>query len=512
MRPIEVIHLNRQDSVDVIRELIYSATPGAQLWLAVPWRAKVLRDLVSLKRIKRTAEMAGIELCLASAHFQTRILAREAGIPAYFQLPLALRGYKKARPQTAAGQASRVVQAHEAAHARLRRPRTISLGVVLLSLLSFVVLVGVLGGAAIGLVPSATMTLEPVAQEVSGNLDVSVDPFLHEVDYGRAIVPARFVQVIVTGRGDTPASGRLDVPDGHAAGDVVFINRTTDQVVIPKGTIVRTGSGVNVRFYTVADVVVPAQLYGHARVGVIALDPGPLGNVQELTINVLEGDAAPRVEVLNDAATYGGSVSRLPVVAPGDMDRLRAEMIERLQAEAHEQLVAELEEGEFIPSESLNTQIMEEHFDQVLDERSDVLSMEMKVVVRGVAVDGRALEDFVGHFLASRVDEGLALIDGSLDLQRSANVRTEGNVMTFNITARGMVAPVIDVESIKRELRGKKLADARLWLREELELRSEPHIVVSPEWWDYLPWLPARLNVTISSGEEHAALGAGRGG
>lgn len=512
MRPIEVIHLNRQDSVDVIRELVYSATPGAQLWLVVPWRAQALRNLVNLKRVKRAAETAGVELCLATMHLQTRILAREAGIPAYLRLPFNLQKYKRPRPQAATGRTTRIVQTHERAKERLRRPRTISLGVVLLSLLSFVVLGGVMVGAAVALVPSATLTLEPVAKEVSESLDVSVDPFLHEVDYGRATIPARFVQVIVTGRGDTPASGRVDVPDGHAAGSVTFINRTTSEVVIPKGTIVRTGSGVNVRFYTVADVTLPAQIYGHARVGVIALEPGPWGNVQQLTINVVEGDVATKVEVLNDAPTQGGSVSRLPVVAPADQDRLRAEMIERLQAEAFDQLVAELEEGEFIPSESLNTQIMEERFDQVIDERSDVLSMEMKVVVRGVAVDGRALESFVKHFLSSRAGEGLALIDESLQIKRSPEVTTQGNIMTFEITAQGMVAPVIEVEQIKRELRGKKLADARQWLREELDLRSEPRIAVSPEWWEYLPWLPARLDVTISSGEERAVLGSGRGG
>ena len=41
-----------------------------------------------------------------------------------------------------------------------------------------------------------------------------------------------------------------------------------------------------------------------------------------------------------------------------------------------------LEEGEFVPPDSLDVQIMSQKYDQVLDQRSDVLSGEMQVVAR----------------------------------------------------------------------------------------------------------------------------------
>ena len=499
MASIEVIRLLRSDSVDTVGELLQGAPPGAQVWLVAPWRMALTRNLVYLKLLRRMADAAALDLRLVSHDLLTRTLAREAGIPVYRSLPWRLRRYRRPRSQSAPGLAGRVVAFEGKLGWRWRRrPRNLSFGGVLLSLVVIAFLgVALLGIAAI-LIPSATVRLEPVARTVSGSLEVTAHPEYRDIDYGQAIVPARVVQVIISGRGETPATGRIDVPDGHATGEVVLVNKTTEAVIVPKGTVVRTGSGVNVRFYTVADVELPPALYASARVGVIAFEPGPVGNVQPLTINVVEGPVAHLVNVLNDQPTRGGSMKRVATVASEDVDKLRAELIGRLQQEAYAQLVGELQAGEFIPPESVDAQVMAEHFDQVLEQQSDVLSMEMKVVVRGTAVDGKSLEALAKHFLESR-EKGLTLIEGTLEVQRADDVRMEQKVARFHVMARGVVAPMVDVEGLKASLRGRKVAQAASWLSEHLDLRAEPEIEVFPQQWEWMPWLPGHINVIISA-------------
>ena len=80
MKATEVIYLNRRDSVETVRELLASATPGAQVWLVAPWGMRLANDLLRLKLIARVARHAGLDLRLVSAHANTRVLAREAGI------------------------------------------------------------------------------------------------------------------------------------------------------------------------------------------------------------------------------------------------------------------------------------------------------------------------------------------------------------------------------------------------------------------------------------------------
>jgi len=498
----EVIYLSRKDTTDTVRELLQLATPGAQVWLVAPWRLRLARELLSLKLLRRTADAAALELRLVSRHSHTRALAREAGVPAYGAVPFRLRKYRRSRRRGDVGLAARVVPVRGRLGRRWqRRRRTISLGTVLLSLLVIVGLVGVVAGAALAFVPRATVTLEPVAKPVSGTFDVTADLTYRGIDYGRAIIPARRVQVIVQGRNEIPASKSRSVPDAHASGQVVFSNRTSNPVTVPKGTIVRTSSGVNVRFATMAGIELPPVLFGHSWVGVIALEPGPSGNVGALTISIVEGEVASLVSVLNPKPTQGGSDKYEHIVSEEDQDRLEAESKELLKEQAFAEIVSELEGEEFMPPGSVDADIMSRHYDQVLDQRSDYVSMEMKIVAWGDAIDGQDLKLLATRFLESQAGEGMGLIEDSLVLERSEEVHVEGLALRMSVAAHGMVAPVVDVDQIKRAVRGKELAEAMKWLRSHLELRQEPEITMFPEWWQYLPWLPGQTEIVISVGE-----------
>jgi len=499
-RPVEVIYLTRRDSIEAVREMLENATPGAQVWLVAPWRHWLTRSLVHLKLLKRAAEGAALDLRLVSTHSETRTLARTAGIPVHWFVPPGLGRYRRQRREGAPELAARVVPVEGGvAPGWRRRPRNLGLGAALLSLGVCAGLVAVMLGVGLALVPTAKVTIEPVARPVSARFDVNANTTYREVAADKMIVPARVVQVIVEGRGETPASGRADVPDAQATGRVVFANKTNSPVVVPKGTIVRTGSGAVVRFTTTTAVELPGSLYASAAAGIVALDPGPVGNVQALTINVIEGEVATRVEVLNDGPTGGGTVKGVPVIDPADFDRLRGEMIAKLQQQAYEQFIAELAPGEFVPPESVEAQVMSQSFDQVAGERSDVLSMTMKVVVRGVAVDGNSVYELAISELEAQAEEGHGVIEDSLVLDRSNRVTVEQNGLRFSASARAMVAPEIDVERVKRGLRGKTVDEAQEHLAETLQLEAPPLVEVEPSGWKYLPWLPARLEVLISS-------------
>lgn len=499
MRPIEVIHLNRLDTIDVACELVQQATSGAQVWVVVPWRMPMARQMFNLKRLARAADSAGAELRLVSRHTETRLLARAVGIMAHVAVPHALHKYGNQTRTGATGLQSRVVPASERLGRRWQRAPHIGFGTVLLSLLVIALVLAVLGAGLVALVPGAKVVLAPVAVPVSNELAVTAVNLNSAVDYGNATIPARVVQVIVSGTGGTPTTGSLDAADERASGQVVFVNRTTSPVQVPKGTIVRTGSGTNARFYTVIDAEVPGSLYAYRRVGVIAMDPGPTGNVQPLTINVVEGDLAARVEVLNDTATSGGTIKRVPMVAAADFDVARNETLAKLQNEALSQLADELDANEYIPPETVSAEVMERYFDQSLGQQTEVLTVQMKVVVRGLAVDGNGLESLVGQSLTAAAPEGMALIEDSLSYKRSAH-RSEGTgSVSFTVEAEGMFAPVIDEGLVKDSVRGKTLPEALAWLEQNLQLRAAPSIEVTPAWWDYMPWLSARIDVVLSA-------------
>lgn len=501
LRSTEVIYLQRNDTVETVRTLLSSASAGAQVWLVCPWRLAITRDLVSLKLIRRAAQDAAVDLRLVSRHLQTQALAREAGIPARFALAPGLRAYRRVRDKSRKGLPSRVVPVQ----GRLGpywegRPFHLGLSAVFLSLIVIIVLFGVMAGVAAALIPSAKVTLQPQSSPVSGRFDIVANPRYREIDVDRMISTARVAQLILEGHGDTPTTGRVDVADGRAEGEVVFVNRTANVVAIPKGTVVRAGSGSSARFLTVSDVELKGQLYANARVRVVAADPGLIGNVMPLTINVVEGNIARQVDVLNDTSTGGGSVKQVATVGAPEFDTLRADLSKRLQQEAYDQLVAGLAVGEFVPANTLEVQIMSQKFDQTMGQQSDILSMTMKVVVKGIIVDGVALNTLCSRLLEKQASKGMTILEDSLIIEPSAEVADE-NTVRFTVVARGVVAPGVDSDQIKSHIRGKKVAEARDWLRRNLDLQEDPTIVVEPAWWEWMPLLPGRVDVSVLAGK-----------
>jgi hypothetical protein len=189
-------------------------------------------------------------------------------------------------------------------------------------------------------------------------------------------------------------------------------------------------------------------------------------------------------------------------------------------------LVDELGEGEFIPIETVDIRVMEQHFDQAVNQRSEIVSMRMRVVARGLVVDGEAMERLAEALLvqtAERSGSGAGggasaylgpghlsqreLIRDSLHVEQVSEVSPDDSQLaegikkaTFELRAEGMVTHKIDQERVKRALRGKSIEEASAWLMQELALRSEPHISMTPEWWERMPYLPARMNLVVSSG------------
>ncbi|MGI6381515.1 MAG: hypothetical protein ACOX2R_12245 [Anaerolineae bacterium] len=498
MKATEVIYLNRRDSVETVRELLASATPGAQVWLVAPWGMRLANDLLRLKLIARVARHAGLDLRLVSAHANTRVLAREAGIPTYAWVPLGLRKYRRKRRDDAQGLAARVLPVDSPPVRGRRRPKHLGLGQALIALAGTLLVMGLAAGALLLFIPEAQVSLHPVVLDEAVTFRVTANPRLVTTDYGRAIVPARRVQVIVTGRTQVPASGSVEQPGDRAAGEVVLINRTQESVTIPKGTVVRSASGRVARFFTVSDVVLPARLYAHQRVGIVAMEPGLSSNVGALTITVVEGELANRVEVINDSPTSGGTVQLAPVVMADDFNRLRDELVDQLEVQAYEELKAIVEEGEFIPPQTIEVLVMSQKWDQTIGQQSEVVSGEMRVVANGLVIDGNALNDLAGRMVEAQAEEDYRLIKDSLLVIRSPEAEYTGDVFAFEVVARGSLGPAVTEEQVQTWLRGKDPEEAIELLADRIELVDEPLIRVVPGWWHRLPLLSGRVEVLMT--------------
>ena len=483
------IHLDQWDTITTVRERL-DATESKRVLLVIPARCRSMRSLVNLKLLGRYAEDLRIRLRVAAEDLTTRSLARDAGLSTAPVLALGLGGWSR-RGQ---GRGFRP----GAAELRARRRQGAGEGSgVLIAIGVVIVVLGIILASLVIFLPTATITLAPVSQPVSGGLDIVAEWGQDEVDYGRALVPARLVEIEVEGRYEIPATGVMDVAEGHAQGEVVFANRTSDPLIVPKGTIVRTGSGVNVRFFTVGDVELPGQLWGHARVGIVAMEPGPSGNVKALTVNTVEGPLEFVADVLNDAPTSGGTMRRVAIVAAQDYDHLRSTLEQRLLQEAYSRLVEQLGEGEFIPSDSLNVERINEEFDQSIGQQTDVLSGRMLIKVAGLAVDGEGANSLLMQLMSSNLPDGYCLQEDTLQFRDDGEVEVRRGTVRFTRVSSGRAMSCVDEEGLAESLRGKTLNRASDYLQEHLDLEEPPSISVIPSLYGRIPLLPQRTDIVV---------------
>jgi hypothetical protein len=300
---------------------------------------------------------------------------------------------------------------------------------------------------------------------------------------------------------DTIATtNKRDVPDGYAQGTVVFANKTSIPVTITKGTVLRTSFGENVRFYTLSDAWLPGELFATVQVGILAAESGPVGNVPALTVNVVEGELAAQMDVLNNTRTNGGTVRRISTVDGVDKVNLRAKLSKRLQEEAYRELTSGLGPDDFIPADSLVIEVLGEEFDHKIDEITDELGMTMQVQVSGLVVSGEDGKELLLTLLQQRVREGYRLLEDTALFERGEVISASLEQAEFGMIVQASAVPDIAADSVSTAIAGMTIEAAKEYLSRQFELASEPRIEVTGSFLGRVPWWEARINVKVTPG------------
>jgi len=511
----ETVLLGEGDSIHVVRQKL-EQLQSRQVAVVVPTGHPAVRTELDLILLRRSAEALALDMVLVTDDHALASLARSLGLRTASshgllgkRAKLVYRATAGAQPRPVGQQrppdvprmqGRRVARGEEPLLSRLTW-RTVAQHAALLAIAGAALLV-VLFGLALAM-PSATVMLAPKGEKASVTRELVASTTVQKADSEKGQVPAHQVQTEIIGIEQGQTTGKRSAPDKHATGDVVLVNKTTSEVVVPKGTVVRTTDGATVKFYTLLDVKVPGAYGATARVPVEAAEAGPIGNVEALTIRVVEGAPGYQVEVLNDRPIQGGNEKRVSIVASEDQNRLRASLVQKLQQKAYEELVARLAPGDWIPADSLDVAIADESFDKKVGDEADKLQLTMKVRVTGLVVDGQATRELLSRALASTSNGALVVNEATLAVQQPVGaVQVQGDTVRFRASASATLVPAINLKAVSSRIAGKDPATAAQLLAEECELSTPPRIEISPSWWHRLPWMPARIRVQLSGGSQ----------
>ena len=386
-----------------------------------------------------------------------------------------------------------------------RRPR-IGAGVIA-GFGILVLAVAVAGVAAWLLLPSAEITVTPRIEPIGPiSLTVRADPDATAVDADLGIIPAQTLTVPVTASAEFPATGKR-VVETAATGGVRWTNcDPSASYTIPRGTTVRTRSGV--AYKTDEEVFLPvAELSGTppnldvkcqtSEVAVTAVEPGTAGNVDAGTIRVIPARYNRNLlSVTNPAATSGGTREEFKRVAQKDIDAA----LEQLGLDIQAQFATALEDGAGAPPGTTvfpDTAALGEPAPTVdpatlLNQEVEAFTLSVTATGTVLAVDASPVEAIAEARLQGSVDGGYTLVDDSIEVTVGEG-SVVGGVVTFPVDGSAKQVRPLDGEALRRQVLGLGREEAVA----ALAPYGEVDLVLWPDWVAAVPSLEQRVTLTV---------------
>ncbi len=514
---MKAIYLDAEDDIHSVCDRLDWSGAEQVLFVLPELNGHGLKGL-DLVRLRRYADRRRIEIGLVTGDGGLRRQALALGIPAFKDEQGAQnrrgwwrgrrRGERVGLPTTGAGSIAEQPQPivvtdelapglhHRAAHAMRRQWLVRYLGILL-----FCVAVALLVVSFIYFVPAATITLHPETTALHVEQPIVADPNLESLDYQNKIMPGRSLMVETVWQAALDTTGSEGVPNAPARGAVVFTNLTETAVSIPAGTQVSTADDPAILFQTLADVTIPEVEGGTAEVEVVAIDPGPQGNVAAEAIVQVDAAFAELVTVRNVQAMTGGAFRQEAAVSEADKTRLRAQVVQFLQALAASEMEAQLTESEFLARDSLRiSTILDERYSHAVGELTSSLSLQMRAALVGTAVNTSQASGLVYDTLVQDVPPDHTVVPESIHFTAGDVIGTdEAGRVTFMMQADGIAAVDLTQSVPIDALTGQNPDLAAAYLFESLPLRELPTIDIWPVWFERVPYAPSRIEVDVET-------------
>lgn len=349
-------------------------------------------------------------------------------------------------------------------------------------------------GAILGLtyyqLPKAIITITPQVFEISDNLVFAITQL--------SGIELQKTNVMLTRR--TAATGRQQVGITRAKGVVTLVNQSNKKVVVPKGTLVSTGSGVS--FATIKDVEVPALathyfmdvpvglVAGQAEVGIEASELGSNGNVAAGRIlSILGFD----LDVRNPDPTLGGEDAVLNIALAQDLERAKDLVKNDARPMAFEALQQVIGKG-LILDDTMEFEIEWKEMTNIGDETEEVYVVALS---KGqvYTTDLEALGHQLNIALQDLVPMGFKLEPSSIKFSDLKVTKDQDWQISISTQARAI--GVIDGVALAEALAGIKETDIEEVMA---DFPNVAQILVKDNAGDKLPRLPRWLNIQVEQG------------
>jgi hypothetical protein len=493
----QIIQLNRNDDHLSVRDKM-DWSQIRRILLVWPKHGHVLNHLLDLNLVKRHADMMGAQLALVTHDSEVRYYAHQIGIPVYDSprhaqdIHWRVSRYKKIDIQ-GSSQYIHLVNLRKIIHPQtpvwMEHPVT--------RFLCFCFSVIALFALGIYVLPGAQIIISPHVEMQSMRFDLLADPSSTTINFSTGSLSTYNQDVVVEGHDSITTTGSAIIPDKSAVGDLQFTNISNQKILIPAGTIVATLDSSPVRFITLNSNAITINPNQSVFLTARAIKPGSSGNIPADHLIAIESDLGLDLSVTNPSAAHGGTDATVSSPSSQDLQLLRDRLRSKLKLTALTEMQPILPDEDTLISPTITiVETLAEIYNPTIASPGNRLELSLRLHIQSQVVSGKALLSLVTPILDSNTPMGYSPIINSLEITRLNNP-TPGEDGTAHWTIHASRKLQVDIPGnhIIDNITGLTVAQAVERLSTSFPLEDQTKILVSPDWWPRLPFVPMRMEV-----------------
>jgi hypothetical protein len=493
----QLIPLESHDDLISVRDrMSWAKTP--RILLVWPKSERIGLRKLDLKVLQRHAASLGAQLGLVVRHRYIRREAETLGIPVFNSTGEAQRNpwperrlrQKRERqsPRPDLRKRREQVRVGEGAW---RSNAAVRIGAFLLGVLAVLTLASLF-------VPRAQIILPAETDVQTVTLPVQADPSVKSV-FITGSIPSLELRVVVEDSLEAKVTGKVPLPQTKAKGVVTFRNLTEGAVTIPVGTVLTSTGLPGVRFLTVEHGELPGGLKATIDIPVEAESAGAAGNVDAGAIQAIEGNLGLLATVTNAEPATGGTNRLTNAVTEKDLARLREDLLQKLEDQALEEMKMLLEPGDqLFPGNLELEQTIEASYEPPLGQPSNNLKLTLRAEFSASYASGKDLTELASTVLNASLPEGFSTTDDPITFKSLTSYATDSErVTSWTMRVSRGLQKQADTGKIISLVQGRSREAALMQLEDGLDIPGRPELLLTPEWWPWLPLIP--FNITVEA-------------
>ena len=491
----QIIQLEAHDDYISIRDKMnWSKTP--RVLLVLPRKGKFDLNALDLKLLQRHAIDLGAELGLITRSSKIIRTADELGIPVF---PTNLSAQREVwtlqkRKKFRKFKKKNLRETGKEFHLPEKKWRTHPVTRLLFFSLATLALFAIL----FTFIPQAQIVIEPERRMQSLTIPVRASTDIEDV-FVSGSIPAYELRADLTHQRSLTTSGRVQVPAEVARGAVIFRNLTDLPTKIPAGTVIRSITDEEIRFETLENAEVEGVVNATAEVPVKSLVFGKRGNLEENTLQAIEGELNLWLAVTNPAPTSGGGDEFVNTPSKRDREELYELTMSYFSKESEDEIAQELAEGDLIFPDSIrDIEILEAVYTPPEGETGDKLTLTIHALFQLLYAKEVDLAKLAQLALSASMPPEFTPVPETLAFSPASDFESnQTGVTSWQMYVEQELYPNISSVQIAALTQGRSPENAIENLEENFDLVSKPKIVITPSWWKWLPLNPFRINFVI---------------